>query len=515
MLRTTKGIASYARSAALAVGFYLLTCGAQALTFAADVASRAAPTAGQAKGQYVGFIKCGLCHDRRPQEQGASLAESEPVFTNFVSLTEYRTWFSKDKHAKAFQVLSNDLSARMRNLLGYDVRRDPRCLSCHATLHNGQPPPLVELALGVTCEGCHGPASGWLLSHTDPPWRTLSSGEKQQQGMTDVRDPVIKARLCLSCHVGNASEGKVVSHEMYAAGHPPLPGVEIETHLRKMPAHWISLGDKPESIRSALGYDAKEMYRTKSVVLGGVLALREFLSLIAARSPAKAQDSWPDFALYDCYSCHHDIPELKDQKGQSIASVRQQRGYKGVAGALQFPDWPKALVKMAIFHTTRDGAAYRKKSREFADKLRDVWSAHRARSSGNDGKPVQPSARDKVMSDLIDWLNRLAQDVAASRFDRSSTVRLAQRLAVLQEADDPDSMALPDYSTARQIAWALDSLYKDFKPANEREREIDNMLSRIKSVVDLELPGKRQAVENYHPKVFRDQVARLLELLQP
>ena len=36
-----------------------------------------------------------------------------------------------------------------------------------------------------------------------------------------------RAKLCSACHVGNVEDGKLVTHEMYAAGHPPLPGIEI------------------------------------------------------------------------------------------------------------------------------------------------------------------------------------------------------------------------------------------------------------------------------------------------
>ena len=44
-----------------------------------------------------------------------------------------------------------------------------------------------------------------------------------------VRDPVRRTELCLSCHLGSTSENKMVTHAMYAAGHPPLPGFEMET----------------------------------------------------------------------------------------------------------------------------------------------------------------------------------------------------------------------------------------------------------------------------------------------
>ena len=112
--RTNHRIFRYFLRAAVAVSFCLAWDGDRALTIAADGPTGAAPTTGQAAGQYVGLLKCGLCHDRRPREQGVPVAEGEPVFTEFVSLTEFRTWFSQDKHAKAFQALTNDLAIQMK-----------------------------------------------------------------------------------------------------------------------------------------------------------------------------------------------------------------------------------------------------------------------------------------------------------------------------------------------------------------------------------------------------------------
>src|SRR3989442_4861609 len=103
--------------------------------------------------------------------------------------------------------------------------------------------------------------------------------------MTDVRTQGRKARECFTCHIGTPSERKMVTHEMYAAGHPPLPSIEIENQLANMPAHWKDLGRKTEEIQRLFRYDPNQMYRTKLVVLGGVLAYREWLNYLAAKSP--------------------------------------------------------------------------------------------------------------------------------------------------------------------------------------------------------------------------------------
>ena len=91
---------------------------------------------------------------------------------------------------------------------------------------------------GVSCENCHGPYSGWADPHAVAPFRTLPTAQWEALGFVDLRSPAGKAEKCLSCHIGNSDEGKVVTHEMYAAGHPPLPSIEVATFTFAMPRHW-------------------------------------------------------------------------------------------------------------------------------------------------------------------------------------------------------------------------------------------------------------------------------------
>jgi hypothetical protein len=88
---------------------------------------------------------------------------------------------------------------------------------------------------GVSYGGCHCPSSEWNGLHTQLKWRERSPQQKYEKGMRDLRDPTVRARLCMSCHIGNAAEGKVVSHAMFAAGHPPLPPIEIATFSKNEP----------------------------------------------------------------------------------------------------------------------------------------------------------------------------------------------------------------------------------------------------------------------------------------
>jgi hypothetical protein len=420
-----------------------------ALAIAADQEPPRA--ADQTGSQYLGIRKCKLCHDRKQQEDPL---DQELGLTEFVKLGEFHTWYDRDKHARAHRSLTDAPGRQMGKYLGFDVAKDTRCLSCHATLYGGALPPEPELRFGVTCEGCHGAAGRWFLPHMDPPWRVRSSPEKEQLGMLDLRQPARRARQCFSCHVGNAGEGKTVTHDMYAAGHPPLPGVEVETFLDTMPPHWMALGEKKDSIKRLLRYDPRDLPAVKSLVIGGVLALREAVNFFGSRM--SAAESRADFALYDCYGCHHDL---------KLPSWRQERGYRGIPGRPQLSDWPHALVRLAIFHTSRDSETYQKKSGELRARIRRLDDAVAAKPFGDPEKLGDPKARTGAVGEVIAWLDGLIVEVAASRLDHGAAARLLHRLTLMDDRPDPD------YDSARQIAWAMVRLYSQVKLGPDKHRE--------------------------------------------
>jgi hypothetical protein len=232
--------------------------------------------------------------------------------------------------------------------------------------------------------------------------------------------------------------------------------------------------------------------------------MREWLGVMAASAAANAPGGWPDFAVYECYGCHHDL-------AAKLPSRRQQQGYRGVAGGLRVADWPRALVKLAIFHTAQNPDAYKKQYQEFREKSARISSARQMNAFARQS----PKAEESAIGDLAQWLNRLAAEVEKSRFDRGATKRLLHRLSMLAEPEDADSMANPDYDTARQIAWAMVSLYKDLESLGEKDREIEKLLSQIKNVVDPTLPGQKRLAAAYDPERFREPVRRLSLLLQP
>src|SRR6476646_12074014 len=57
----------------------------------------------------------------------------QPRQTTHVSQNEYSIWAGQDKHARAYQVLSNDVSLRIGRILNIGrPDQSQKCLACHA-----------------------------------------------------------------------------------------------------------------------------------------------------------------------------------------------------------------------------------------------------------------------------------------------------------------------------------------------------------------------------------------------
>jgi hypothetical protein len=203
----------------------------------------------------------------------------------FPERMEYKVWATEDRHSKAFESLAGELGRRMGRRLGIEPMEAPECLSCHGTTG-------VELARtfdpsdGVSCEICHGGAGGWLGPHATPAWKETSALRKEELGLRDLSTPEKRVRACVSCHVGG--EGRELPHRLMAAGHPPL-AFDAAKFLRDMPPHWVE--DDPRPVATwVLGLRA-----AAAAALRGV------------ERAAADRDRWPEFAVFDCYACHHAI----------------------------------------------------------------------------------------------------------------------------------------------------------------------------------------------------------------
>ncbi|MFP6764133.1 MAG: multiheme c-type cytochrome, partial [Planctomycetaceae bacterium] len=428
----------------------------------------AAAQDGDVRFKYKGYQGCAFCHSndtgvrRRLDPDRSFSAMNEAIV------------FEHDKHVAAFELLATPLGQRMEKMLqtseawaGRKVIEAQECLSCHSGWIKGESKPEVY-EFGVTCEACHGAASEWEAPHYDTEWRVVSPDVKEKTyNFIDVRNPVRRAEQCFSCHIGNAKEGKVVTHEMYAAGHPPLPGIEIENFIAEMPTHWRGLREKGE-FRYLPGYlkanypDAEydpmqDLTKTKSVIVGGVMALHESIELLAEQS---SDPSWPELAVFDCTACHHDLRS---------PAWRQSRGYSGlIPGRPGAFEWPNALIKLAINHRAGGDSA----------KFQSEWDAYTSRKQElTNALNSQPFGNSKGLSaaadSILPWLRELANDVSTSPVQQSHAEMAIKQLLSLGPQD------YPDYHSARQILWAYRTIrsevstpYPKLKPSPQGEESL-------------------------------------------
>lgn len=276
-------VSALVRSLAPALAFVLSAAALSAQTAeepqAAPPASASVVAPAPEPGLYVGPATCAsaTCH-------GAT----EPRNVFGVLQNEYLTWLQRDRHSKSQQVLYNPQSRKIAENLGLDrpAAETPLCLDCHAFT----PPPervsgKLELEDGISCEACHGPASGWLGPHTEEGWKREDG---VAAGLIDLSDPVRRGELCLSCHRGEAD--RVVDHPLLAAGHPPL-AFELDNFSADMPAHW-----RPDPVADGV----------RGWAVGQVVALRQELDLVITTA---GSGHWPELSLMTCGDCHHSLEE--------------------------------------------------------------------------------------------------------------------------------------------------------------------------------------------------------------
>lgn len=323
----------------------LVTISGLASTHGADPGWEPLPSPAARK---VGSLSCASasCHGNADE-----LVPGEPI-----SGHEQTLWVEFDPHAKAVATLT---SVRYRAVLeayhnglprGTSVRMAAdRCAVCHdpqglADSRSGTDTILSNTASsetsgktlrmtasrpqGIGCEDCHGSAEKWLSSHYQ---RTATRDSLRADGFLDLKHLVTRGRVCGSCHVGDSEHN--LTHDMYAAGHPPLR-FELSSFQDLIAIkHW--------SERERLAVPAFKLRlwaAGQAAVADAILGQLESRAL-GATTPIDAHDTrnapWPEFSEYDCFACHQRLrpvdsgefaergtrAEAKDLlKGQSRAS---------------------------------------------------------------------------------------------------------------------------------------------------------------------------------------------------
>jgi hypothetical protein len=443
------------------------------------------------KFRYQSASECSRCHTQ-PTNQSI-----EQDALELVLLTESAIWRTHDKHAQAYAVLEGPRGKKMAELLGLKNARDvlkPEvgCLGCHA-MHNLSKENQVKggsgLAAedGVSCGGCHGPSSDWVGPHiSKDQWRSKSARAKLELGMRDLRDPERRAEVCVSCHVGNIGEGKVVTHAMFAAGHPPLPSFEIVNFSRNEPQHWRNPVDVPYFQKNRDNKEVIDNYHLQNVkfyevqfsLTGAVVAFRENMRLAHDRAnpePASPATAWPELALgaaddkpadlraefgarwpeiamahSDCFACHHDLkyPGYRQERGFGYF-IPGQELIRVTPGRPMVRSWPLAPLAAAC---------------NFTGKKERITELHRllqALANATNERPFgQPANVRAATAALIKWSDDVLADLRAADYGIESVRRFIVDLFNGFQAPEGGGGYAPDYETARLTVSMVRAAYE-------------------------------------------------------
>jgi hypothetical protein len=283
------------RNREIAIGFGTLGVAlAGLMLFLAGVPSAEAQNAAPASsGAFVGTATCGgtTCHGRS-EGNGAVVRQDELMIWQDPASPA-------GAHSRAHQVLGSARSRQIAQRLGLpggDATRAEMCVGCHATpAPVSRRGPRFQVTDGVGCEGCHGPAGGWLASHYAVGG---THANNVQRAMVPLENPRARAGVCLDCHFGSADQGQFVNHRMMAAGHPRIAfELDLFTTLQ---AHHIEDAD----------YAARKGRPSpvQTWAVGQAMALERSLTLFAT-SERGTEGIFPEFYFLDCHSCHRRISD--------------------------------------------------------------------------------------------------------------------------------------------------------------------------------------------------------------
>jgi hypothetical protein len=287
------------------------------LVIGAPGSAETPPVPQQADAAHLGVASCAsvTCHGAiSPWEQGVVLQN------------EYNTWQQQDRHSKAYAVLLNEQSQRIARNLGLpDAHTAKICLDCHAdNVPEVRRGAQFQITDGVGCESCHGGAERWIQVHTigDNP---TSHARNVAAGLYPTDDPMARAKLCLSCHLGDDS--KLVTHRIMGAGHPRL-SFELDTFTAIQPAHFLI--DEDYDVRKQVA-DGLQTW-----AIGQALAVVQTLDLVL--DPRHGRSGlFPEIVFFDCHACH---------KPMSAGTWRERASLGLGPGVIRFND--SSLIMLRI-----------------------------------------------------------------------------------------------------------------------------------------------------------------------
>jgi len=373
-------------------------------------------------GNYIGVASCANsgCH-------GATT----PLQATRIRQNEYFTWLHSDRHAGAYNILFNNLSARIaKNMkLGKKAYQEKLCLDCHTS---NIPPAMIsgriDIEDGIQCETCHGPAGGWRGEHAQPGWTHAQSVER---GMIDLRDTRNRAHTCNACHIGY--NGKDVDHDLIASGHPFL-AFELDNYTETMPPHW----------------NPNDTHGVPAWAVGQAMAFRDSMANLARHARG---EKWPEFSDMSCYTCHHALKS---------SGWRQERGWPGRPG---LPAWsPQRWAVLRMIVPSSDRAALDDAVSRVASRVARM--SPDAASAADDAKRLIEASIPKIYART--WsTDDVRPMIVALTNERDTDVHAAEQRALSLQTLAAVLTRRDNRLAAGPLMKAIDALFAELKDRDD------------------------------------------------
>ena len=388
--------------------------------------------------KHLGVASCAssVCH-------GATQAFKE----SNVMQNEFALWQEFDPHAtKAWQALTGAEGQAIARKLGLgDATTAKVCLDCHAdNVPADKRGEKFQIADGVGCEACHGGSELWISSHAE---KSATHADNLAKGLYPTEDPVKRAELCLSCHMGTPD--RMITHRIMGAGHPRL-AFELDTFTWLNPHYQI---DDDYIARKG------DWNGVRDWAVGQGVAAANLLDVLLDER-AGFDGIFPELVLFDCHACH---------KPMSAGKWAPRQGTGLGPGAVRLND--SNLVMFRLVLSVVDKAA--------SDRLlAQTRALHQATLRDRSATLAAARAlRDTIRAEL--------PKVGAHAFDEAA---LSPILAsVLADAERGE---FRDFAAAEQAAMAVQSVVVAFKNAGAldeaRSKTLQTRVDALYATVDRE-----------------------------
>jgi hypothetical protein len=384
--------------------------------------------------RHLGVASCAssICH-----------GSAKPLQAHVVQQNEYVTWMHFDPHAGAYRTLLAEPSQAIARRLGIGAAHEGKlCLDCHtdntAPARRG---PRFQLDDGVGCETCHGGSEDWIARHDDSP--SPPRAELARLGLYRAEDPSQRAALCVTCHVGTGE--RFADHRLMAAGHPRL-SFELDTFTEL----WRTSGGREHYRRDADYLERKPVPAGSDTWVSGLFEAAQAQLAQMRGTRAQSAAGLPEFALYNCYSCHR---AMRFNYGE-------ERGLASdlAPGSLRLDD-SRLVMLSSVFAAVRPA--------DDAELRSQTARLHRAASDGREALAGASAA-------LADWLAQAAVRVSAQPLSR------AQKQAILENlVKGANRGEYADYAAAEQAAMAIVLLLAETGRDDALKPQIDALFAAL------------------------------------